>query len=776
MPTDDPLGMNTTSSSESQSRKSTELMRKIFSGVILLEIIALWVFVFKVILYAKIRGGEVLFVPPIYILCAVVVGLSFIGLGFANWLNPRIPGIPLKRVFRWVVGLLLAGYIFFPTYEKFRGEDDVYIATLGLFDGRTIQDAKRISPSLTVFQHNQKTFRVEISKRDARRLERKRYKLIPIQGPAERMKVERINKLHPGVPNAAISEMVHSVSADSLLDDIRDLEGYGTRVEYSAQEDSAAEYLKREFQHFGLSVESLTFGQVSPILSDVQVVDSRTFFLTDLQGQFFTSTDGGMTWSCRQNSPEPLLRIAFFDARMGFAIGTLNGIYGTMDGGRTWQPQKPDTVVWFSDIRCLSAQRALLVGKQGVVLITEDGGKRWERIRLQSKQDLHRIEIGGDRSVWVVGAGGTVLRSLDMGRTWSHIRAGVSCSLSHIQFLDRFHGIILGGGATILNTRDGGKSWKKILGDANEIRPADMLFIDQKHGWIVDSRVPGLLLETRDGGEHWQKGPKELQNLKKLSGGKTGIILGCGRNAELFLSGDRGTTWKSLSPKLASVSRLRSRNICATLKGSKQAEVEVILVGHYDSAGKNVPGGNDNASGTAALLEAARICSRYKFERTIRFLAVAAEERGLVGSAIYARDARNSGRNIVAVVNADMIGYPVLGDSKRIAITTGKSWTPLMDSTLLFNRRYSLGLVLDAHLSPFGGSDHESFIRYGYQAIDISEGTAMEIWSGFDPYYHRPLDTSDKLDGNLVRHSVQLMIVIAAETAIPVEEIGNQIR
>jgi hypothetical protein len=484
MSSEDSLPVNSNLSPDPHPARLTNVLKKIFSVVILLEITALWVFVFNIVLHPKLREEG-----PTFLLCVAVVGLSLIGLGFANSLNPRIPGIPPRRIFKWVIAVVLAGYIFYPTYERFRGEDDTFLATLGLFDGRRIQDVRRYAPTLTVLQGSGKTLRVEVSQRDARRLERKRYKLIPIQGPAERTRVMLSNKLPAGPQNAAISEMIRSVSSDSLMDDIRRLERYGTRVENSPQEDSAANYLIREFKRYGLNVESLPFGGVP-----------------------------------------------------------------------------------------------------------------------------------------------------------------------------------------------------------------------------------------------------------------------------------RG---------LAAVPRLRSRNICATLKGSGRAEEEVILVGHYDSAGKNVPGGNDNASGTAALLEAARICSRYKFERTLRFLAVAAEEMGLVGSAMYAREAKTNGRNIVAIVNADMIGYPVLGDAKRIAITTGKKWTPLMDSTLLFNRRYSLGLVLDAHLSPYGGSDHESFIRYGYQAIDISEGTAMEIWRGFDPYYHRSLDTSDKLDGDLIRHSVQLMIAIAAETAAPVKGMGN---
>ena len=80
----------------------------------------------------------------------------------------------------------------------------------------------------------------------------------------------------------------------------------------------------------------------------------------------------------------------------------------------------------------------------------------------------------------------------------------------------------------------------------------------------------------------------------------------------------------------------------------------------------------------------------------------------------------------------------------------------------MYNHRYDLGFTLDAHTAQFGGSDYKSFIRAGYPAIEISEGAAMEIWSGFDPYYHRIQDTSDKLSAQLVLPSTQMMIAVSA--------------
>jgi photosystem II stability/assembly factor-like uncharacterized protein len=761
---------NTEPRTEPEARKlSIDLIKKILAVAILAEVIGIWVFAFKIISRVRIRVE-----PPLFVLGAIALGLSFIGWGFAKWLSPRIPGISLTKTLKYVVGFLLAAYALYPTYENFRGEDDITLATLGLFDGRTLQDVHKIAPRLNVLQHTQYTYRVEVSQRDARQLMRKRFRLQPIQDAVQRRRVERIVSFPAGRPNIMIDKMIRSVSSDSLLDNIRRLEKFGTRVEYSPQEDSAADLIVRKFKGFGLDVESLTFGEVPRTLLDVQVVDDHTFFCSDYQGELFSSTDGGGTWKCRYTGRAPFMRLALFDSRTGFAISATNRIYRTTDGGQSWLDQRPDTVVWFSDIRCLSPQEAIVVGSNGIVLRTENGGKRWQRVPTPVNGNLHRIEALNSGNVWVVGSAGVLLRSSDGGRSWLQIPSGVSCNLYHIQFLDRQRGMVLGDSATLLKTGDGGRTWKRFRIERNEIRPSGMLFVSAQYGWITDAQIPSHPIETSDGGRHWVEARKELQPIRKLNNSRYGTkVLGCGVNGELLISHDRGNTWNSLSSKLSTFAPLRSRNLCATLKGSNPTAGEIILVGHYDSAHSDVPGANDNASGTAAVLEVARICSRYKFERTIRFLAAAAEERGLVGSGIYAQDARKNGRKIVAVVNADMIGYPVLGDPRRIAVSTGKEWTPLMDSTYIFNRRYSLGLILDGHTALMGGSDHESFIRQGYSAIDLSEGTAMEIWSGFDPFYHRPLDTSDKLDGNLVRNAAQLMITIAAESARPIDRAGK---
>jgi hypothetical protein len=115
-------------------------------------------------------------------------------------------------------------------------------------------------------------------------------------------------------------------------------------------------------------------------------------------------------------------------------------------------------------------------------------------------------------------------------------------------------------------------------------------------------------------------------------------------------------------------------NIVATLKGTQpEASGRTYVVsGHYDSmctsptdAVCDAPGANDDASGTAAVLELARVMAPYKFDATIVFMAVAGEEQGLLGSTYTAEQAKQKGVNIDAMFTNDIIGSSLGGNGVR---------------------------------------------------------------------------------------------------------------
>jgi hypothetical protein len=104
-------------------------------------------------------------------------------------------------------------------------------------------------------------------------------------------------------------------------------------------------------------------------------------------------------------------------------------------------------------------------------------------------------------------------------------------------------------------------------------------------------------------------------------------------------------------------------NIVATLPGTDPAARTLVVSGHYDSRASNpldatsaAPGADDDGSGTAAVLEIARVMSRYRFPATIVFLAVAGEEQNLFGSTHWAQAAKEGNMDIEAMLDNDIIG------------------------------------------------------------------------------------------------------------------------
>jgi hypothetical protein len=105
-------------------------------------------------------------------------------------------------------------------------------------------------------------------------------------------------------------------------------------------------------------------------------------------------------------------------------------------------------------------------------------------------------------------------------------------------------------------------------------------------------------------------------------------------------------------------------NVVATLKGTDANDNRIFIIsGHLDSRRTDVmngtddaPGANDDGSGSAAVLECARVMSKHSFPATIIFVTVSGEEQGLLGSTYMARKARVQNWNIGAVLNNDIMG------------------------------------------------------------------------------------------------------------------------
>ncbi len=192
-------------------------------------------------------------------------------------------------------------------------------------------------------------------------------------------------------------------------------------------------------------------------------------------------------------------------------------------------------------------------------------------------------------------------------------------------------------------------------------------------------------------------------------------------------------------------------NVIGVLEGSDPvAKRETIVIGaHYDHLGRGGSGSlaqrageihhgaDDNASGTAGMLELARLFTsqRPRPKRTIVFIGFGGEEEGLLGSNYYVNHPISALTNTVAMINMDMIGR--MKDKKLVigGVGTAKEWREIIaKGTADTKRSFSLTLNEDG----YGPSDHSSF--YGKQV------PVLFFWTGTHNDYHKPSDTFEKIN------------------------------
>lgn len=214
-----------------------------------------------------------------------------------------------------------------------------------------------------------------------------------------------------------------------------------------------------------------------------------------------------------------------------------------------------------------------------------------------------------------------------------------------------------------------------------------------------------------------------------------------------------------------------SENVIAELRGAEDPSKIVIVSGHYDSRSTNIsdptmraPGADDNGSGTANVLELARVFteSGLKFKHTIRFCSWSGEEQGLVGSRVYAKEMREKDVDIIAVLNSDMLGWTLPNTSITLGMKDRYVYPPLLwlanNLTLLYVPELEIGY------SPSCCSDHQSFFEQGYPAVGYFEnvGSASDY-----PHYHKSSDLPENLNFEQVALISRAIAAATATIAVP---------
>lgn len=219
------------------------------------------------------------------------------------------------------------------------------------------------------------------------------------------------------------------------------------------------------------------------------------------------------------------------------------------------------------------------------------------------------------------------------------------------------------------------------------------------------------------------------------------------------------------------------RNVIGVLPGSDPARAkEAVVVGaHYDHlglggahslspdlAGQIHNGADDNASGTAAVIEIGRlaVAARQRFARTTVFMTFAGEEIGLLGSTHWVNNPTVPLDQVTAMVNLDMVGR-----AKESVLVSGLDSSPSVGADMDVATEAGRGLAVKRFQdgAGVGASDDTSFL--------LKKIPAIGFFSGFHSDYHRPGDDWEKIDADggvkVLRIAFELAARLASRTARP---------
>lgn len=249
-------------------------------------------------------------------------------------------------------------------------------------------------------------------------------------------------------------------------------------------------------------------------------------------------------------------------------------------------------------------------------------------------------------------------------------------------------------------------------------------------------------------------------------GGKSLTALEAAIDANLEPQSFELPGWQAMGETSVLEKKATVKNVVAVLEGEGPLADETIVIGaHYDHLGRGGSGSlapwttdihngaDDNASGTATLIEVAqRLASASaRPRRRIVFIAFTGEEGGLWGSAHYCREPRFPLEKTIAMFNLDMVGR--LADDKLAIYGTG---TATEFDALVDRLAGEQNFKLTKHAGGYGPSDHHSFYAKKIPVLHFFTGTHTD--------YHRPSDDSEKLNITGMRRVADLLVDVIQAT------------
>lgn len=560
-----------------------------------------------------------------------------------------------------------------------------------------------------------------------------------------------------------VAKIVAAVKRDRYEKTVRDLVAFGTRYSYSSKCKQVADYIEDALDELNVNVR---------------------------RDRYFGAE---------------LTKVAAAGADVAWAAGKLGLVARTTNGGKRWQVIGPVGNGDATAIACTSADTAWLGGADGVIWRTEDSGLTWD-VHIISQGDVNDLYFLDSKRGWAVTTDGEVLRTQDGGDSWQKI-SSVAAWLRGVSFRDGNNGLVCGSAGYMARTADGGSSWERV-GPAPNVKLEAVAYRTATEAYVVGEG--GTAFRSADGGASWA--PLQLrtgQYLRDVAfAGNYGYIVGgiggfwrtadgsswqkkaapkyvlysvaaappeivwCGAGGgALLYSGDGGDSWEDQAANADPTSEFVWDNVWAEQGGRGGVPGTVLVCAHYDSISElssledplaPAPGADDNATGTAAVLEFARAGRGHAYRRAVIYICFSGEEEGLCGSSHFVSKMASDGEPLVGVINMDMLGYADKLPEDADAITDRHSiW--LAEYTRAAASTYVPNLGVNVNLNgKMWLSDHKPFWNFGYSANLI-----IEDWPLNYKYANTSKDTIEKINFDVATQMTRGVAAAAASLAGP---------
>lgn len=215
------------------------------------------------------------------------------------------------------------------------------------------------------------------------------------------------------------------------------------------------------------------------------------------------------------------------------------------------------------------------------------------------------------------------------------------------------------------------------------------------------------------------------------------------------------------------------KNIIAKQQGYDAQNRCYIICAHYDNlpAGEINYGADDNASGVAAVIEAARILSKTNLRFTVYYVLFDQEEQNLVGSEYFANLFNIGAEPVLGAINLDMIAYDGNNDSVANIHThqVSQQGKHITERMMTVNNLYHTGLNLRQITPPSYSSDHASFWKYFIPAVMFIED---DMSSDFNPFYHKITDRFFQFNNSFYERMTKVAVGTLADFATDSTNVG----